>query len=99
MLLITEKVRITLKNELVAKQKRLLHNISIFEVQIDKFFELAELLPHAQIVVFYTPSGAYVTLGYMYQGNDYKYYLKDDQTQNFLQTAKEKNLKYKQHEI
>jgi len=99
MLLITNKVRITLKNEVVAKQKRLLHSISIFEVKIEKFFELAELLPHAQIVVFYTLSGAYATLEYMYQGNEYKYYLEDDQIQNFLQFAKEKNLKYKEYEI
>jgi len=99
MLLITEKVRITIKNEVVAKQKRLLHSLSIFEVKIEKFVELVELLPHAQIVVFYTPSGAYVTLEYMYQGNEYKYYLQDDQTQNFLQTAKDKNLKYKEHEV
>ena len=99
MLIITDKVRITLKNEVVAKQKRLIHSVSIFEVKIEKFLELVELLPHAQKVVFFTPSGAYVTLEYMYQGNEYKYYLENDQTQNFLQFAKEKNLKYKEHEI
>lgn len=99
MLLITEKVRITLKNEVVAKQKRLSHDISIFEVELQKFLELVEIVSHGQIVVFYAPSGEYVTLEYSYQGNEYKYYLKDGQTEEFLQTAIEKNLKYKEHEV
>lgn len=99
MLLITEKVRITLKNEVVAKQKRLIHSISIFEVKLQKFLELVAIVTHGQIVVFYTPSGKYVTLEYSYQGNEYKYYLKDEQTEEFLQAAKDKNLKYKEHEI
>lgn len=99
MLIITEKVRITLKNEVVAKQKRLLHSISIFGVKIHKFFELLELLPHAQITYFPPPSGSYVVLEYMYQGNEYMYYLEEDEIEIFLQIANDKNIKYKIHEI
>ena len=99
MILIANKVRITFKNELVSKQKRLIHSISIFELTLEKFLELVELLPFSRITIFSSPSGSYVVLEYMYQGNEYIYYLSDDQTQNFLQTAKDKNIKYKEHEI
>lgn len=92
-------MRIALKNEVVAKQKRLVHDISIFGVEIQKFFELLALVTHGQIVVFYTPSGAYVTFEYSYQGNDYKYYLMDEDTEDFFTHAREKNLKYKEHEL
>jgi hypothetical protein len=99
MLLITEKVRITLKNEVVAKQKRLLHDTAIFSVDLLDFLRLIEIVPRFYIFLNSSPSGSYFTLEYSYQGNDYKYYMKEEQFHDFEQIAKEKNIKYKKHEV
>lgn len=99
MQLIGGKVRLSLKNEVIAKQKRLIHEITLFDVQLPKFVELIENISFGQIFMFQSPSGCDVSFGYTYQGNQYAYYLNPSQIAEFKEVAKSKNFKLTKHEL
>lgn len=99
MLLITNKVRIAIKNEVVAKQKRILHDMSIFDVEIQKFIGVVEFVTSGQLILIVSSSGSQATFSYTYQGNRYTYWLNVDQISEFIIIAQEKKMKMIKHEI
>lgn len=99
MQLIGSKVRVSLKNEIVAKQKRLRHEITLFDVQLPKFVEIIESVPTGNIILFISPSGLDVSYGYIYQGNLFTYYLNSDQIAEFRVIEEQKGFKVIKHEI
>ena len=99
MQLIAGKVRVSLTNEVIAKQKRLIHETAFFDVQLPKFIELIEMVQFGTIITIISPSGIDISFGYTYQGNQFTYYLNPDQNAKFKEIAKQKNFKLVKHEI
>ena len=99
MQLIADKVRVSFKNEVIAKQKRLTHEITVFDVQLLKFVEIIEAVSIGNILLFVSASGLDVSYSYIYQGNQFTYYLNSDQISEFREIAEQKNFKIIKHEI
>ena len=91
MLLTSQKLRLVISNEVVAKQKRIAHTLSVFDVSAAKLFEVHENVPHSRMLA----SGTVVSLHYGYGGNEYAYYLNDSELEEFEALAKEKQVKVK----
>lgn len=99
MQLIADKVLISLKNEVVAKQKRIIHEFTVFGLDLEKFFELSQIVFSGKYTIISTHSGVHAYFEYSYQGNEYKYYLKDEHISAFADSVKQKQLKVKQINI
>lgn len=95
MLLTSQKLRLTISNEVVAKQKRITHTLSVFDVSAAKLFEIHENVPHSRMLALKSFSGTVVSLHYGYGGNEYAYYLNDSELEEFEALAKEKQVKVK----
>lgn len=95
MLLTSQKLRLVISNEVVAKQKRIAHTLSVFDVSAAKLFEIHENVPHSRLFALKSFSGTVVSVRYGYAGNEYTYYLNDSELEEFEALAKEKQVKVK----
>jgi hypothetical protein len=79
----------------VAKQRRIIHSISLFDITAVQLFEIHANVPHSKIFAVKSFSGVVVCLRYGYGGNEYAYYLNDSELQEFEALVKEKQVKVK----
>ena len=92
--LTTNKVRISLSDEIVHSQKRVFHQVTIFEVQMNDFLKLREMVQKGRYVVVRSFSGVTVWFSYQYGNNEFTYFLSDEHSECFEKTAFEVGLKY-----
>ena len=97
--LTTNKVRISLSDGIVHKQKRISHRVSIFEIQIDDFLKLGEIVEKGKYVVVRSFSGGVtVWFSYQYGNNEFTYFLSDEYSDRFEKIASDMGLKYSKKE-
>jgi len=94
--LTTNKVRISLSDGIVHKQKRVSHQVSIFEIQIDDFLKLGETVEKGKYVLVRSFSGVTVWFSYQYGNNEFTYFLSDEYSERFEKIASDMGLKYSQ---
>ena len=87
------KSRVSLKNEVITKQKRLLHEVTLFDVDLVQFVGLIESVSFGNIILFSSVSGIDVSFGYLYQGHQFTYYLNSDHIAEFKVIAEQKGFK------
>ena len=92
--LTTDKVRISLSDAIVHKQKRVSHQVSIFDIQMDDFLKLCEVVEKGKYVVVRSFSGATVWFSYQYGNNEFSYFLSSEDSDRFEKLASEMGLKY-----
>lgn len=92
--LTTNKVHISLSDEIVHSQKRILHQVSIFEVRMEYFLKLCEMVRKGRYVVVRSFSGVTVWFSYQYGNNEFTYFLSSEDSERFEKLASEMGLKY-----
>jgi hypothetical protein len=96
--LTTNKVHILLSDAIVHKQKRVSHQVSIFEVQMGDFLKLREMVGKGKYVVVRSFSGVTVWFSYQYGNNEFSYFLSSEDSDRFEKMADEMGLKYSKKE-
>ena len=93
MIITTSRVQISLSNAIVHKQKRVYHQVSIFDVQMGDFLKLHESVKGDYVLVN-SFSGSTVWFSYQYGNNEFSYFLSSEDSERFEKTASEMGLKY-----
>lgn len=93
------KSRLSIQNEVIVKQKRISHEITLFDVSIEKFKEIIETVPFGRVVSFQSLSSIDITYSYSYQSNLFTYFLSPSECISFMEYAEQNNVKILKNEI
>lgn len=93
------KSRLSIQNEVIIKQKRISHEVTMFDVPLEKFKEIIETVPFGRVISFHLLSSIDITYSYSYQSNLFTYFLVPSAFTLFMEYAKENNLKILKNEI
>ena len=93
------KSRLSVQNGIVVKQKRIAHEITLFDVPKDNFMEIIETVPFGQVVLIKSFSSLDITYTYTYQSNVFTYFLSPADCISFTEYAEQNHIKILKHEI
>lgn len=93
------KSRLSVQNEVVVKQKRISHEVTMFDVPIEKFREIIETIPFGSVVSFQSLTSIDITYSYSYQSNLFTYFLSPAECISFMEYAEQNNVKILKNEI
>lgn len=97
MILTTSRVKVSLIEAIAHKQKRVYHQVSVFDVPMGDFLKLHEVVKGDYVVVR-SFSGATVWFSYKYGNNEFSYFLSSEDSERFEKMADEMGLKYSKKE-
>lgn len=93
------KSRLSVQNEVVVKQKRISHEVTMFDVPIEKFREIIETIPFGRVVSFESLTSIDITYSYSYQSNLFTYFLSPSECISFMEYAEHNNVKILKNEL